>query len=260
MNTPLTRWRVAFTLIELLVVIAIIAILAGMLLPALAKAKAKAYTAQCINNHKQMATAFLVYAADYDDKYVSGHFAANEALTTNSTVWFKLLLPYVGNNTNFYRCKAHFDDGQQYAWLPYTVDYVVNSHIIRPGWPNPVALRTSQVQTPTDFLITTEDSRRMNNFNWSASDFDWTRTHWNDPLAGSSYGSGLTRHNNSALAGMADGHAEQFKMPTRIPGAASPIIPDLGPIGDCKSGTPLWTPGSPPKVYVRMDSASPTGF
>ena len=115
--------RRGFTLIELLVVIAIIAVLMGILMPALGKARKQAWGSLCQSNLRQVGVAANLYAEDFDQKVPRG------AQGRNDDLWFKLFMPFLNqkpvNNdyrtVKMYRCPAYPDRRQ-------TVCFVIN------GW------------------------------------------------------------------------------------------------------------------------------
>jgi len=115
-----------FTLIELLVVIAIIAILAGMLLPALAKAKSQAHRAVCASNMKNWSLATLMYLGDFDDKLP---LFGDSSSDYTKPFWHMKLAPYVAKqvqtNKLFTQTEAYTNilrrcPGGNFGNLPFT--------------------------------------------------------------------------------------------------------------------------------------------
>jgi prepilin-type N-terminal cleavage/methylation domain-containing protein len=96
--------RKGFTLIELLVVIAIIAILAALLLPALAKAKEKAYKIKCVSNFKQIGLALALYVDDQNGLFPPITTVIDPATSIN---WTKSLGPYLRQQGPNVTSKAH---------------------------------------------------------------------------------------------------------------------------------------------------------
>ncbi len=209
-----------FTLIELLVVIAIIAILAAILFPVFAKARAKAQQASCLSNIKQLTLAVLMYATDNDDHlppWGIGVTAAESIFLGNAygpnNTWLDAVYPYV-KNEGIYFCPSHAEAGKtvtQLGWPPSTdPDALVASYATSmiPGWDGSMSLPLGAIHRPADRIAFCPGP----GVNGPGYDPLWGgRADFITYVADGGSGAGV-RHNEGGNYGFLDGHAKWISM------------------------------------------------
>ncbi|HEY3397066.1 MAG TPA: prepilin-type N-terminal cleavage/methylation domain-containing protein [Armatimonadota bacterium] len=206
--------RHGFTLIELLVVIAIIAILAAILFPVFARARAKAQQSNCLSNVKQIALGIIMYTSDNNERYPLYRFTDSAG---HFYCWWNGVDPYV-KNMQLWKCPSDATTGMivdDPAQIPpsYGRSYAGNPNVM-----NTNGTSTGSIVAPAQCIMTGEAPQRLTGYwqdpstyilgstiDWAATNQSGTKNYWRVDDA---WYESMIRHNDGENLGFCDGHAK----------------------------------------------------
>ena len=253
----------AFTLIELLVVIAIIGILAGMLLPALARAREKANLAKCTSNMHQWSLALNMYNDDWNDYYpYDGDYNNPPSNPANTDAWFNVLAPYIGQkgladlytegqtdaskfptvrNPTVFVCPSGTNKNPNVS-VDNAIFYYSLNVCLHKRETTSLGIRRGQMQNPASTIVFCEEVE--DNFPETSGKYDF-----------------VTRHNGGSNFVLGDGHVEWIPFIQYCrQNSGSPAPPCPAPLGDipwdnCQAGNVAsdWNPSVPWHWWAAPD-------
>ena len=236
--------------------IAFIAIIAGLVLPSLSKAKDKGHGAKCLYNSRQLFLATAVYNGDNDDQYfygrdINGDTGEVGVTTANQLdAWHVVMAAYLGfrsvnsqTEIPVYGCPKDKSKEPAAVWVG--TSYRANKHVFRyapsatdsttPSVINryPVPLRTGGIGQPASILMMVEKNKSSMAHQWHQNNLESTRQGWNTPNANGNFNyAGTIRHRHGSTTFAADGHGEILRLPPYNPGG--PVPTDMEDMGDVR--------------------------